>query len=49
MDKDYNIDSEWLKALTRGEVEADKPRPKTVYKDWQVSNKQRRGVMNGNK
>jgi len=50
MDEQININNEWVKALTKGEVEPDKPRPKKVYKDWQISTKQRRGVMNiGNK
>ena len=49
MDKEMNSSNEWLKALTRGEVKLDKPKPKVVYKDYQVSNKQRRGVMNGDK
>ena len=49
MDEDYNMSNEWIKALTRGEVQADKPRPKKIFKDHEVSKRQRRGVMHGDK
>jgi hypothetical protein len=48
-DTQYNMGNEWLAALTRGEVTADKPRPKKTYKSYQVSNKQRKGIKRGNK
>ena len=48
--EDMNVNNELLKALTQGEIKADGPiRPPKKYEKWQVSNNQRRGVINGNK